>query len=360
MKFLEDIAYRGRAALGRLVSGHRTGVLAAVLMAVAFLPSVSHAECTVTQPGGPPGSAPVIFDIPATNIPINSNAPNGTLLATATVITQAPPGVTIVRVNCDYGVLSWDWTSPLPSVPGYPSNYFQTNIPGLAITIEYAYNHTLLPIMGSTIGAAGTSFLINDFTYTVRFYKVGPITQGGPLTGIIAQRFFHAYGVASPGFLAIQIGGGGIIIQPSFPTCSVSTPDVVVSLDQASAADFSSVGSALGEKDFNVSLACSGGDPSSSTNLHMFLTDQTTPANQTNILSLTSGSTAAGVGVQIVNNGTPVTFGQTSAAPTTDITRNIVVNTPTVDIPLKARYVRTGNMTAGSVTAIATFTTTYN
>lgn len=93
--------------------------------------------------------------------------------------------------------------------------------------------------------------------------------------------------------------------------------------------------------------------------MHMFLTDQTTQANQTNILSLTPASTATGVGVQILDGTSPVVFGQVGTAPTTDITRNIVVGTPTVDIPLKARYVRTGNMTAGTVTAIATFTVDY-
>ncbi|WP_396615920.1 fimbrial protein [Lysobacter soli] len=357
MQFVKHIVSRGAPAT-TVRPGRRAGGLAIVLMVAAFLlPTVSRAACQVTQPGGGMGTTPAQFEIPPTTIPINSNAPNGTLLATTTVTAEFVGG-TSPQVICDGGIDSWDMTSPLPRASGYPS-YFQTSIPGLAVTIQNSI-YGMLPIFGDRTGTGYVSFRMDAITYTLRFYKVGPITQGGSLTGVVAERIFHAPLASSPGFVGLQLVGTGFIIKPSFPTCTVSTPDVIVSLDQKDASDFASVGSTVGEKDFNVSLACSGGDPASSTNLHMFLTDQTAQTNQTNVLSLTSSSTASGVGVQIVNGTTPVVFGQTLAAPTTDITRNIVVNTPTVDIPLKARYVRTGNITPGTLTAIATFTTTYN
>ncbi|MFE0502563.1 fimbrial protein [Lysobacter soli] len=308
-------------------------------------------------PGDPAHERPGPFTLlvaPSSNVvKVNPKAPVGTVLAT-----QAIGYSTIVDANgvpANEGVITCDHAidGAQYAMLGQPTAYpgvFESGIPGLGIQIV-SWPMTWGPGVVQTQGSLSPGVTMN-----LKYWKIGPMGQGGTLSDAIAsvtifynnQRWYNVR-FKDP-----------IVIVPTIPTCSISTPDVMVQLDQKAPTDFASVGSTLAEKDFNVTLGCSGGDPSTSTTMHMFLTDQTTPANQTNILSLTPDSTAAGVGVQILNGTTPIVFGQTSAAPTTDIMRNIVVGTPTVDIPMKARYVRTGNVTAGTVTAIATFTTSYN
>jgi type 1 fimbria pilin len=287
---------------------------------------------------------------------VSANAPKGTVLFTQSYsssnIVGNPGG--LPEVKCTDKVLYWEWAATSGPATGYMNTY-ETNIPGVGLRI---YNYGGIPFtVRQNINAYGAQFSTPS-TYKVELIKTtdAPLTATGSVTGPIGEWRMDQGGP----FVALIFNmRTPIVIEPTVPTCTISTPDVVVSLDQKSLADFASVGSALGEKDFNVSLGCSGGDANTSTNMHMFLTDQTTQTNQTSILSLTPASTASGVGVQLLNGSTPIVFGQTSDAPTTDITRNIVVDTPTVDIPLKARYVRTGNMSAGSVTAIATFTVDY-
>ena len=307
---------------------------------------------------------PFIIEFDGTVNEVDANAPKGTILfsqtyASSNFVPNYPNGAP--RVECTQQILYWQRVVMTGSSLGYiyDDDTYQTNLPGVGL--QLTGNDGGYPFNGpqQNLGAGTSTQFSSRTTYRVRLVKTidGPLTTMGSITGTIGEWRIDQGGPIA----AIRFNmRTPIVITPRKPTCAISTPDVVVSLDQKALSDFASVGDALGDKDFSVSLACSGGDPNSSTDLHMFLTDQTTLTNQTNILSLTAASTASGVGVQIVNNGTPVTFGQTLAAPTTDISRNIVVNTPTVDIPLKARYVRTGNMSAGSVTAIATFTATYN
>lgn len=340
-------------------------LIAFALPTAAFALPCKYYDQSVYQPGGAnfpapgdpaherPGPFTLLVQPPSSLVKVDPKVANGTVLATQTVSTgwvldangvPAELGV----INCDQAIDGARY-----EMVGQPTAYtgvYQTSVPGIGIQIVQ------WPFVWGPGVRQTTGQLVPGNSYTIKYYKIGPITQGGTISEVIGtstimyntQRWFNV-GFKDP-----------IVIVPTVPTCSVSTPDVQVSLDSDTVASFTAVGMTRDEKDFNVSLACSGGDASTSTTMHMFLSDQTTPSNQTNILTLDPSSTATGVGVQILNGSTPIVFGPTSTAPTTDITRNIVVNTPTVDIPLKARYVRTGNMTAGSVTAIATFTTTYN
>jgi len=110
-------------------------------------------------------------------------------------------------------------------------------------------------------------------------------------------------------------------------------------------------------------LQCSGGDPNTSTNAYVTLTDATNPTNTSQVLSLTPTSQASGVGVQILNGTTVLGYGPDSAAPGNTnqwYAGNIAVGTSRFTIPLSARYVQTGaTVTPGTANAQATFTMSY-
>jgi len=90
------------------------------------------------------------------------------------------------------------------------------------------------------------------------------------------------------------------------------------------------------------------------------LTDATTPGNRTDLLTLTSGSTANGVRIRIRNQAdNPVSFGPD--APTAGNTNQWLVgpSDSTTTIPMTAEYVSTGDVEAGTANAVATFTMSY-
>jgi type 1 fimbria pilin len=97
------------------------------------------------------------------------------------------------------------------------------------------------------------------------------------------------------------------------------------------------------------------------TSVYTTLTDQTNPANQSNTLSLSASSTASGIGIQVLNGNTVISYGPDSS----------VVGNPnqwlagstgngTFNIPLTARYAQTApTVKPGTANGIATFTMSY-
>jgi len=200
--------------------------------------------------------------------------------------------------------------------------------------------------------ATGGGAQLGSNRWGLDLIKTGPIGAGGTIAGQIASdtidrenQVFYVMGLKTP-----------IIVVPNTPTCDVSTPDVRVALDADDVSSYTSVSMARGDKDFKVSLACSGGDPGTSIPVYLSLADQTLPTNTTQALTLTSASTASGVGIQILRNGTPISL---DPALNKFKVQTVLPGNTSIDVPFKARYIRTGNMTAGSVEAIATFTMEY-
>lgn len=334
--------------------------LCSVLLALV-LPTSAWATCNFYFEGtsGPTTTGPFLLEFDGDVKQVSANAPKGTVLYTQTYDSQNFVGAVAghnPEIACTQYIDYWEWVVTTGPATGYQYTY-ETNIPGvgLRLWVDPATNWANVK---TSVYSKGTQFS-RVAKYRIELVKTtsAPLTAVGSIVGPIAE--WHVQQDGGPLTVVIFRMRKPIVIEPTVPTCAISTPDVIVPLDEQSPADFTGVGTTLGEKDFNVSLACSGGDPSTSTNMRMFLTDQTTPANASNVLSLTAASTASGVGVQLLSSGTPVVFGQTADAPTTNITRNIAVGVPTVDVPMTARYIRTGSIGSGTVTAIATFTVDY-
>lgn len=139
-----------------------------------------------------------------------------------------------------------------------------------------------------------------------------------------------------------------------FQTCSVLSSNLQVTLPKVDAIQLNSINSTTGNTAFNLPLYCP-----SPVNLFMTITDKSNPGQISNIISLTSDSSAKGVGIQIQRNGQPVYMGPDSSVANNTNQFQVGSTSGTVNLPFSANYIRTGTITAGSVKAITTFTLSY-
>jgi type 1 fimbria pilin len=201
---------------------------------------------------------------------------------------------------------------------------------------------------------------VAQHTVFVEFIKTGPITVSGSTSGL-----FSTWNASqSPSYNGVwgqYVWANPVNFNVAVPTCTVTTPNITVPMGSIPVSDFSAgVGTITASKAFNIALNCSGGVTNSYTNVYITLTDATNPANVTNTLPLNPSSTAGGVGIQVLKGGTPVMFGPDSSVSGNPnqwfagAAANEVFN-----IPLSARYIRTGTVTPGSANGSATFTMSY-
>jgi type 1 fimbria pilin len=136
-------------------------------------------------------------------------------------------------------------------------------------------------------------------------------------------------------------------------TCTV-TSSPSVKLPPVTVNQLLPVGSTAGSTNFSIGLSCR-----SVVNVYITLTDATNPANRTNTLTLAPASTAHGVGVQILHSGVPAVFGPDSSVANTPGQWLVGPSANINGVQLTAQYVSTGPVSGGSVSALATFTMSY-
>ncbi len=146
-------------------------------------------------------------------------------------------------------------------------------------------------------------------------------------------------------------------------TCTVTTPSVSVSLPTVSLGALSSVGSTAGDTSFPIGLSCASG-----ANVYITLSDVTTPANTSTLLTLDASSTAQGIKLRILNGSGPVAFGPDSPVAGTTHQWLVGPSSGVNGVPLTVEYYRDDTnpsgsapaaLAAGSVHAQATFTMSY-
>ncbi|OLU36032.1 hypothetical protein BVH06_00900 [Pseudomonas sp. PA27(2017)] len=139
-------------------------------------------------------------------------------------------------------------------------------------------------------------------------------------------------------------------------TCEATTPNINVSMPAASTESFPAVGSSYGRTPFVIGINCN-----SAVGLNVTLTDSSNSGNDSDILSLTPGSSARGIGYRVRHNASVVRYGPDSALAGNP--NQIHVGTASaagyVSIPFTIEYVSTDTVRAGSANAMATFTMSY-
>ncbi|WP_269501801.1 fimbrial protein [Burkholderia sp. IMCC1007] len=237
-------------------------------------------------------------------------------------------------------------------------NTYATSIAGIGLRVGQFYAGSSLwwnPLVSDLSGADGFTFL-PTYTFVVEIVKTGPITAAGTLTGDIGK-----ISLVNHGQVAVLVRlGGAVAIKPLVPGCKVMTPKISVPLGKVPMSTLNRDGQSA-DKPFDINLQCSGGTQGATTRMFITLTDGTNAGNRSTILGLAPGSAAEGVGVQIMNQSTPVSLGPDSSA-TGNPNQWFVTETgnQNVTIPLSARYVVNGAaLKAGTADAVATFTMSY-
>ena len=233
---------------------------------------------------------------------------------------------------------------------------YPTSVAGIGIRIS-ELNNNRYPFTPTTISSTGQ--WREKVKITVELIKTGPVKAGGTLEGAFARWTANPNGATLIEFRFTS----PVKIESGLPTCNVATTNVSVPMGKVSAVTFRGKGSVSKEIPFKLQLNCAGGDSGASTNVYVTLTDATDRANRSTTLSLNGGSTATGLGVEILSGTTVLGYGADSVAPG-NVNQwkagAVSQGMSTFDIPLAARYVQTATaVTAGSANAQATFTMSY-
>lgn len=301
----------------------------------------------------------------------------------STVRDSVAPGIQFPSSTAGYGASGVDsgscWIdeiviTPLGKVvPGVtfkgargPAAVFETGIPGIGYAVEGGnFNQTLYPIgIGPTVLPAGptgsTGWGYNE--------KVTLVVTGAIETG--------TYSVPAQKILTIGAMQGGAVVTNRRPislaalsiavtarTCTITSGATnTVVMPQLVTYSLKAVGdvSAAKSTPFSLGLQCDA-----NLSVYATLTDATNPANTGNVLSLAKNSTASGLGIQIMKQGTtiPLNFGPDSSAKGNTnqwLVGKSGTSASVIKVPFEARYIKTEEtIKPGTVSARSTITFSY-
>jgi type 1 fimbria pilin len=246
---------------------------------------------------------------------------------------------------------------------------YQTSVSGIGVSF-YVVNGSTETLITSTnggytsgtISAPGNGALPGLQSNLV---VTGPVVSGYSLSGLptVSVTFTPtgtcgwSTGIAN----TIAASASNSAVVPI--TCTVTTPSVSVNLPVVSLSALSAVGKTAGDTRFPIGLSCASG-----ANVYITLSDATTPANTSSLLTLASNSTAQGIKLRILNSVGAVDFGPDSAEAGATHQWFLGGSSNVNGIPLTVQYYRDdtnpagtapADLSAGSVHAQATFTMSY-
>jgi type 1 fimbria pilin len=280
--------------------------------------------------------------------PFSPSVPVGTVLHSQKIAAK-PANGKATEIVCDKNFYSLKHGAG--KVTG-SDNTWPSPVAGIGIRMRVDGNNNWWPW---TLPANQKTLTNGPITFVIEFVKTGPITAGGSITGELAGSWIDTVQYAT------YVINGSAEIKPMVPTCKVRQTTLSVPLGEIMAYRvMPNVGDTSEAKPFKIVLDCSGGEVGSVTRTFMTLTDVNDNANIGDTLKLSPEATAKGVGVQILNGSKAVSFGPDSSE-TGNTNQFSTGTTPNgvLEIPLSARYVRTGMMTSGTVNARASFTMSY-
>ncbi len=260
-------------------------------------------------------------------------------------------------------------TKPIPGITytegGLTYPVFPTNVPGIGIIIGIkatsAANYTAVNIVTNFYPEPAPSQGMG-VSLQAKLIVTGRLTTG--VYQIPRQDLVRVYANGPLSNTATDVSVMSLnttTVTITARTCQMTSATTQnVPLPRVTKNQFSGPGSlsAVGYN-FTLSTLCDSG-----VKLYATMTDANDPSNTGNTLSLGTGSTASGVGVQILRNNQAIAFGPDSAA--SGNTNQWFIGTAgsggkeTINIPLEAKYVQTeSNMVAGNIRSRATVTFSY-
>lgn len=240
---------------------------------------------------------------------------------------------------------------------------YNTSIPGIGFVVQSRKDapgkvSAIVSLTGTGKQEVDSGWITANvnviITTWVRLIKTARLTAASYTLG---STTFVNYAVSTNwanGSGSVYMNGSTLSLQNT--SCTVNTQNISVSLPAINTAQLPALSSTTGSTPFSILLNCP-----STQNVYMTLTDNSNPLRTSSIIGLEpSGSTASGIGIQVLRNGSPVLLGPDSS--TAGNTNQFVIGRNqlgTVTIPLSAQYIRTGTVQGGKVKAVATFTMSY-
>jgi len=288
----------------------------------------------------------VTFTLPSEIVVPQNGATSGPLWTSPAVTPVNPPTFSSCGTNVPNGLENATWGGTSAG----DNTLYPTSVSWLSYRILQSGN-ALLPFGSqpspSSVGAINAQI---SSPFQLQLVITGPIPSGNQTlpTGQLVRWDFMLGGGAIFTVETFSIGGSGAIniIQP----CVIAVDPTTVTLPTVATSAFAGAGSTRGTTPFQINLTnCPTGNQLSIT----LNTSNPQPGTTSVIQNTAATSPATGVGVQLLDGtGNPITFG--SAIPEGSIPG------ATVNLPFAARYYQTNAaVTAGTVTAVATYTLTY-
>lgn len=302
------------------------------------VPAVALAQGVLIPPSN------ITFQMPSITIPRDARA--GTVLDKVYDLSR----VEVKDVDCSFLQSTQVFGTPATGI----SKVYKTNVPGVgvkfSITKGWSGAYYAAPDSATSNPHAPTSS-------AQQYRKVEYVAIDKIEAGTIVEAPYMVVTYSGSCFPTVSyradIQGGVSVIKPH--TCSLLTSRVNVNLPDVKASSLRNAGSTVGDTGFSIDLSCDKGS-----NVYISLTDKNNVSNRGGVLSLDKASTASGVGIEILMNQKPVKFGADSSVAGAVNQMLVGPSTPSLtSIPFTARYISLGKTASGTVSAIATFTMSY-
>lgn len=279
------------------------------------------------------------------NIPRNS--PVGTVVWTSPTVTL--PAVAVTCTGQSYGVHA------TAMAPSGVANVFPTDISYLGLKVVEVTSFTAVTTTATRWTTPAPDFRGSlSPSYQVSLVVIGPVTTG--LSSSMSDPIVQDFISDSPGALLnarelhrLRIGSFNTQVTGNTPC---TTSNVTVNLGIHRASNFGGVGSTTAATDFTIEFRnCPAG-----MRRIAYQIDPVTavvPGTGNSVVALNAGSTATGVGVQLLDGaGIPLAMASQQTVGDSGGTYTIL---------LKARYYKTAaTVGPGSANSALTFTITYN
>ncbi|KWN87813.1 fimbrial protein [Burkholderia ubonensis] len=339
---------------------HPLLALACALASWATIP-VAHAACTITNYG-----TVLSPTVPASFSGARDGQTLGALVGTGAQTSEK--AVADYSFECEIERITATAVGKLvPNVSyafeGRSHPVYETGIPGIGYALMARAG--VYPGGGTWYALPTTETVLNrGRTNTLTQFRVAIVFTGSLVTG--------SYSVPLRTVATVRAYSNGSTREPrdvylpalnvkvATSSCSLTSgANNTVTLPTVYQGSMKSVGSVSAESgNVTLNVACQG-----QVSVYVTLTDISNPTNTSNVLGLTPGSQAAGIGIQLFKQGNSTALGfgpdSTGKGNTNQWLAGKTTN-GTVSIPLVAKYVRTApDVTPGPVDARASFTFSY-
>ncbi|CEJ63164.1 MULTISPECIES: fimbrial protein [Citrobacter] len=321
-------------------------ILIILILAGAAAP-VYATTCTGTLPE----NSALIFQLPA-SITVEPDTPVGTIIYEGSIESGQ------IDMNCRNSGNKYKGYVMLTDADARNEvleGVYQTGVPGIGIRMAeaeermstFTSDDIVTPMHFYSYGSSGSSTIHTKYHASMQLVVTGDVEDGYLDTSRLTAEEKWGNDVIAQ----IVVSPTSIHIQTN--TCNLEDKNIYVPLKTINVDNFDSQFSeVLTDNSFKIEIAdCRAGTQID----YQFDSAGSTGVTDGNILAITNGdSSASGVGIQILDaNNNVLSFDQTYTAVSSTSANEVA------EIPLKARYAKTGNVKAGKVDAVATFEVFY-